>query len=180
MKQVLLIIDAQQELVDSVFQKEKLLENINKVIEKAIQADAQVIFIRDTDVAEGEGDGFEIHPKISVPKTAITFDKTATNAFYKTPLLEYLKDNRIEHIVIMGCKTEHCVDTAVRTATVNGFDVTLVTDGHSTTDSNTVSAETIIKHHNEALDGHYNIDHFSDVRSSDEELFEPNHHIYRS
>jgi hypothetical protein len=63
---------------------------------------------------------------------------------------------------------------------VNGFDVTLAGDGHSTTNSIAVPAETIIKHHNEILHGHYNIDHFSVIRSSEDDLFEPNHHIYRS
>lgn len=180
MNQALIIIDAQQELVESVFQKEQILENINAVIHKAVEADAKVIFIRDTDVGGGEGAGFQIHAEISIPETANIFDKTATNAFYKTPLLAHLDEANIEHIVIMGCKTEHCVDTAVRTATVNGFDVTLVGDGHSTTNSNAASAETIIKHHNETLHGHYNIDHFSVVRSSNEDLFVPMHDIYRS
>jgi nicotinamidase-related amidase len=179
LKHALLIIDAQQALVETVFQKEKLLDNINKVIQKALQAEADIIFIRDTDVGEGKGSGFEIHLDITVPPVAKVFDKTAANAFYKTPLLAYLKDNQIEHLVIMGCKTEHCVDTAVRTATVQHFDVTLVADGHSTTDSNAIPAEIIIKHHNEALDGHYNIDNFSDVRSSDDDLFNPRHNQYR-
>jgi nicotinamidase-related amidase len=38
----------------------------------------------------------------------------------------------IEHLVIMGCETQHCIDCAFRTATISGFDVTLVGDGHST------------------------------------------------
>ncbi|WP_028776289.1 isochorismatase family protein [Shimazuella kribbensis] len=179
MKQALLIIDAQQALVETVFQKEKLLENVNKVIQKALQAEADIIFIRDTDVGEGKGAGFEIHSDITVPQIAKVFDKTATNAFYKTPLLAYLTDREVRHIVMMGCKTEHCVDTTVRTATVQHFDVTLVADGHSTTDSNAIPAETIIKHHNETLHGHYNIDNFSVVRPSDEDLFDPIHDNYR-
>jgi nicotinamidase-related amidase len=79
----------------------------------------------------------------------------------------------------MGCKTEHCIDTAVRTATVNHFDVTLVGDGHSTTDSSTLSAEKIISHHNEILHGHYNVDNFSVVRTTQEDLFQPIHDNYR-
>lgn len=185
MKQALLVIDAQQELIDgnekekAVFNQSTLLDNINSVIKMAIVSDSLLVFIRDKDVAEGSGEGFEIHQNIDFPANATIFDKQATNSFYGTPLLKFLKDNLVEHIVIVGCKTEHCIDTAVRMATVNGFDVTLVEDGHSTTDSQSLTAEQIIIHHNEILHGHYNIDNFSVVRKATENLFQPTHNEYR-
>ncbi|MNO40532.1 Streptothricin hydrolase [compost metagenome] len=185
MNQVLLIIDAQQELMDgnqeeqAVFHKEQLIQNINKVIEKAKQASVEVVFVRDLDVAEGKGAGFQVHNEIHMPADAKVFDKRATNAFHGTGLLQYLKDQQVGHVVIMGCKTQHCIDTAVRTATVSHLDVTLVGDGHSTTDSDVLSAEQIIRHHNSALHGHYNVEHFSMVRGSEEDLFHPTHDSYR-
>ncbi|MEK3796832.1 isochorismatase family protein [Peribacillus sp. FSL H8-0477] len=185
MKQALLIIDAQQDLIEGsheespVFEKEQLLHTINKVIEKAMKENVSIVFIRDLDVSNGEGTGFQVHQAIHVPSSAVTFDKAATNSFYGTPLTAYLTENKIEHLVIMGCKTEHCIDTAVRTATINHFDVTLVGDGHSTSDSKVLSAEQIILHHNETLHGHYNVDNFSLVRHSHEDLFNPVHNEHR-
>ncbi|CAN7507730.1 cysteine hydrolase family protein [Rossellomorea sp. LjRoot5] len=185
MKQALLVIDVQQELVEGnekeqvVFQKEKLIETINTVVAKAKEADAHIVFIRDKDVAGGNGEGFQVHRDLEIPDHAEVFDKLATNSFYRTPLLSFLKEKEVGHLVIAGCQTEHCIDTAVRYATVSGFDVTLVADGHSTKDSQALKAEQIIAHHNAALRGHYNVDHFSDVRSSNEELFQPKHDEYR-
>ena len=185
MKQALLIIDAQQELIEGnneeqeVYEKERIIANINTVMEKALTERASIIFMRDVDVANGEGPGFQIHEDIMVPPTAVIFDKAATNSFYGTPLNAYLKENNIEHLVIMGCKTEHCIDTAVRTATIHHYDVTLVGDGHTTSHSKILSAEQIILHHNETLHGHYNVDHFSLVRHTNEDLFRPSHHTYR-
>lgn len=185
MNQALLVIDAQQELIDgnekekAVFNQYILLDNINSVIKKAMVSNSFVVFIRDKDVAEGSGEGFEIHQDIDIPANATIFDKEATNSFYGTPLLEFLQDNQIKHLVVMGCKTEHCIDTAVRMATVSGFDVTLVEDGHSTTDSHSLKAEQIINHHNEILHGHYNVDNFSVVRKAAENLFQPTHNDYR-
>lgn len=185
MKQALLIIDAQQELIEgndqevSVFQKEKLIENINLVLKKATESDALIIFVRDTDVAEGKGEGFQVHRDINLPADSKTFDKAATNSFYGTGLKEYLDEHEIKHVVIMGCQTEHCIDTAVRTATVSQLDVTLVGDGHSTTGSSVLSAEQIINHHNKVLHGHYNVDNFSMVRSAEEDLFQPQHDTHR-
>jgi nicotinamidase-related amidase len=185
MKQALLIIDAQQELIEgndqegSVFLKEQLIENINLVIKKAIESDAIIIFVRDTDVAEGKGEGFQVHKGITIPTDSKTFDKAATNSFYGTGLKEYLEEQKVQHVVIMGCKTEHCIDTAVRTATVSQLDVTLVGDGHSTTGSSVLTAEQIINHHNKVLHGHYNVDNFSMVRNAVEDLFDPLHDTHR-
>lgn len=185
LKQLLLIIDAQQALIDGnqetgqIFSKEKLIITINKVINKAIAATVPVIFVRDLDVAEGQGDGFQIHNEITLPTEAKIFDKSATNSFYGTGLLEHLTTQHIEHIVMMGCETQHCIDSAVRTATISGFDVTLVEDGHSTLGNAVLSSEQIIQHHNTTLHGHYNVDHFSIVRNSEEDLFRPTHNSYR-
>ncbi|MGX9134361.1 cysteine hydrolase family protein [Rummeliibacillus sp. JY-2-4R] len=185
MQQTLLIIDAQQDLIEGnteehgVFEKEKIILNINTVIDKAKNENIPIVFIRDLDVSKGEGLGFQIHKDIQVPSAATIFDKAATNSFYETPLLEHLNKNSVKHLVIMGCKTEHCIDTAVRTATVNNFDVTLVGDGHSTSDSKNLSASQIILHHNEILHGHYNVDNFSIVRNTNEDLFTPIHNEFR-
>lgn len=185
MNQTLLIIDAQQELMDGnqeesgVFNKEQLITNINNVIEKASEAGVPVVFVRDLDVAGGKGVGFQVHNEINVPMDSKIFDKSATNSFHGTGLLDHLKEQQIGHVVIMGCKTQHCIDSAVRTATICGLDVTLVGDGHSTADNEVLSAEQIIKHHNSTLHGHYNVEHFSVVRNSEEDLFRPTHDSYR-
>ncbi|WP_097149601.1 cysteine hydrolase family protein [Ureibacillus acetophenoni] len=186
MNQALLVIDAQQAIIDGdgnfetgVIEKERLISNINKVVQKATEENIPIIFIRDTSVADGEGAGFEVHPHITIPEEAVIFNKAATNSFYGTPLLGHLKELNVEHVAIMGCKTEYCIDTAVRTATVNGFDVTLVGDGHSTSDSSDLTAKQIIQHHNRVLNGLDNVDNFSLVRSSDDDLFNPIHNNYR-
>ncbi|WP_053362540.1 cysteine hydrolase family protein [Bacillus sp. FJAT-27251] len=185
MNQTLLVIDAQQELIDGnqdaspIFNKKQLIRNINMVINKARESGVPIVFVRDLDVAKGEGNGFQVHNEIHLPNEARIFDKSATNSFYGTGLIEYLKSQHIQHIVIMGCETQHCIDSAVRTATVSGFDVTLVGDGHSTLGNDVLSPEQIIKHHNTTLHGHYNVDHFSIVRNSGEDLFRPTHDSYR-
>ncbi|WP_157065131.1 cysteine hydrolase family protein [Amphibacillus sediminis] len=185
MQHILLIIDAQQELIEGnqqegpVYRKEQLLFTINSVIQKAELLKVPVVFVRDLDVAQGHGHGFQIHPSIHIPGNAEFFDKAATNSFYGTGLLEYLQVKQIDHLVIMGCITEHCIDSAVRTATISGFDVTLVREGHSTTDNETLSADQIIRHHNQTLHGHYNVDHFALVRAAVEDLFNPTHDTYR-
>lgn len=186
MRQAVLIIDFQQDLVEGtaeesgVHGKDAVSQVINQVVQEACDQDHAVVFIRDLDVANGNGPGFAVHASIQIPDQAVTFDKAATNSFHGTPLLSHLKEQHVGHVVILGCKTEHCIDTAVRSATVNGFDVTLVADGHTTNGSDVLSAEQMIAHHNQVLHGHYNVEHFAVVRPSTEKLFEPIHDHYRT
>ncbi|WP_199690378.1 MULTISPECIES: isochorismatase family protein [Clostridia] len=163
----------------AVYNQYERIKNINLVIDKSIQVRVPVVFARDLDVAKGSGQGFDVHDQIHVPKGSHFFDKRATNAFHGTNLLQYLKNQKTEHVVIMGCQTQHCIDSTVRTATINGLDVTLVGDGHSTTDNEVLSAKQIIDHHNKTLHGHYNVEHFSIVRNAEEDLFQPTHDLYR-
>ncbi|PGY07305.1 isochorismatase family protein [Bacillus sp. AFS031507] len=78
LKQALLVIDAQQELIDGsekenpVLNKDALLININLVIEKALALGIEIIFIRDSDVAEGKGIGFESSSNLSEPINSIS------------------------------------------------------------------------------------------------------------
>lgn len=104
-----------------------------------------------------------------MPEDATIFDKAATNSFHGTGLLDYLKIEGIKHVVVMGCATQHCIYSAIRTATISGLDVTLVGNGHSTKDSESLNVEQIIKHHIEMLHGHYNVNRFSIVRRVEEE-----------
>ncbi|CAH0268126.1 hypothetical protein SRABI96_03616 [Peribacillus sp. Bi96] len=77
LEQAQLVIHSQQELMDGgldeqgVFEKEKILYNINSVIGKAIQEKAYIVFVRDTDVSNGSGSGFQIHQEIRVSSTAV-------------------------------------------------------------------------------------------------------------
>lgn len=185
MNQALLIIDAQQEIIDGtdeqkgVFGKETLLININKMVDRALEVGIPIVFVRDTDVAGGDGPGFQVHPEIKIPSSAEIINKASTSAFHKTRMIEHLQNLGVQHVVIMGCATPYCVDTAVRAATMNGYDVTLVKEGHSTADSDILSGKQIIDHHNNILHGHYNVDNFCMVRSVEEDLFSPTHDSYR-
>ncbi|MDR4151534.1 isochorismatase family protein, partial [Bacillus thuringiensis] len=100
-----------QELIDGkekeneVFRKTELLYTLNTSMQKAIDNNALIDFVTNNDVASGNREGFEVHNPIQVPQSAIFINKAATNSFYDTSLLELLKEEKMGHIVISGCKT---------------------------------------------------------------------------
>lgn len=180
----LLVIDAQVGIIEGpsigpVFKKENVLEVMKNVIERARNLKVPVVYIQDLDVGKDDPEQHKIHPLLFPLPGETVIEKKATNAFFSTRLQSRLNELAIEHLVIIGVKTEYCVDTTTRAATTLGFDVTLIENGHSTTDNKILSAEQIISHHNCHLHGLDNINHFILVRESDENIFEHKHLEYK-
>lgn len=77
MKQAVLVIDFQQELVDGnteerpVYLKEQVAHVIEAVVLEADERNIPVVFIRDLDVAGGTGPGFAVHDSIPVPASRL-------------------------------------------------------------------------------------------------------------
>ncbi|MED4752333.1 cysteine hydrolase family protein [Brevibacillus choshinensis] len=182
----LLVIDVQVGIVEGtpdhpnpVYAKESLVQTIQALIDHARTRSIPVLYVQDLDVKEAGEEAFAIHPALSpAPHEPIIY-KRATDSFHGTDLHEQLQALGIKHLVIVGCKTEYCVDSACRKATTLGYDVTLVRDGHSTTDNAALHAEQIIAHHNTCLHGLSNLDPFILVRPSEEDVLVPSHDSYR-
>jgi nicotinamidase-related amidase len=179
----LLIIDVQVGIVEGesgpVFNRDALLSNINKIISDARLREIPVLYVQDLDVAPQDSKEFQIHPAVAPFEGDRIIQKVATDAFHGTNLHAELQAIGAKHVVIVGCKTEYCVDTTCRRATTLGYDVTLVADAHSTTDNKVLKAEQIINHHNANLHGLDNIDNFILVRKVEDSVLEPIHNNYR-
>jgi nicotinamidase-related amidase len=67
--------------------------------------------------------------------------------------LEELSTVDVKQLVVVGAQTEVCVDTTCRRAFSLGFNVTLVSDAHSTWGNDTLTADQIISHTNQTLAG---------------------------
>lgn len=180
----LLVIDAQVGIIEGpsigpVYQKEQVLEVMKDVLVRARELQIPIFYIQDLDVGKDDVTQHEIHSDLAPLSTEVVITKKSTDAFFGTDLQAKLQELGIEHLVVMGVKTEYCVDTTSRAATTHGFDVTVVADGHSTTDNRVLCAEQIIAHHNCNLHGLDNINHFIMVRGSEEDLFEHKHLSYK-
>lgn len=157
----LLIIDMQQGLFRgpaSPYSAEKVLLNICLLIEKARQARVPVFFARHTGP---EGSPFSAQSPLTqlIPEMNVNaeqdsvFIKTFPNCFRDTGLEQQLRQRGVKQLVIAGMKTEFCVDTTCRAAPERGFKTVLISDAHTTMDSEHLSARKIIDHHNSTLGG---------------------------
>jgi len=91
--------------------------------------------------------GFEIHPNVAPLSIEKVITKEEVNSFYKTDLLEYLKNNGVTRLVIIGMQTHMCLEAAVRAAHDFGFECIVVQDACATKDmkfgDKTVKAEDV-------------------------------------
>lgn len=133
----------------------ELLQTIKSILLKARNSKIPVIFIQHNGQAgstfEQGKDSWEIHEDIKPRVDEIKIEKTKPDSFYNTELLDVLRKNKIENLVITGIQTEFCVDTTCRRAAMLDYKVTLIEDGHSTFDTKTLKASQIIEHHNYIL-----------------------------
>jgi hypothetical protein len=104
-------------------------------------------------VGEVGSEAWEVHPKVAPRPGDLLVRKTACDAFHETALSAELAARGARHLVIAGCKTEACIETTCRRAVTLGYAVTLVADGHSTTDVAAMPAPRIIAYHNQILNG---------------------------
>ncbi len=78
--------------------------------------------------------GCEFRDEVAPVAGEAHFKKSVNSAFIGTNLEDYLHEQNIDSLVIVGLTTDHCVSTTTRMAGNLGFDVTLVSDATATFD----------------------------------------------
>ncbi len=104
--------------------------------------------------------GVVFKPEVAPVEGEPVFKKTVNSAFIGTDLESSLRENDIEHLVIVGLTTDHCVSTTTRMAGNLGFKVWLVSDATATfdrkgPDGKSYSAEDIHTIHIASLNGEF-------------------------
>ncbi|WP_433750352.1 cysteine hydrolase family protein [Falsibacillus pallidus] len=157
-KTALIIIDVQNAMFqerDPVFNGHNLLDQLRNLLNKARSSGCHVFYVQHNGkeghpLATGSK-GWEIHPAVSPRKQDIIIQKDTPDSFHNTNLEVELKKKNVEHLFLAGIQSEVCVDTTCRRAFSLKYDVTLVSDAHSTWPGSGLSAQQIIDHHNQTL-----------------------------
>jgi nicotinamidase-related amidase len=130
-----------------------LLMRIQRLIFMAREARTPVIYLQHNDprlFVPGSA-AWQIHSALAPARGEIVIQKRSADGFYNTTLHGDLMARSINHLIVVGCRSEYGIDSTVRRALSLDYNITLISDGHTTADSDLMSASMIIAHHNLVL-----------------------------
>jgi nicotinamidase-related amidase len=106
------------------------------LIRKARQVGAPIFAVRHTEPQgspiEPDSPLWQLLTDLEVDAAMDTvFDKTKPSCFFGTGLAERLVEADVSELVVVGMKTQYCIDTTCRIAAKLGFQPVLVADAHT-------------------------------------------------
>jgi nicotinamidase-related amidase len=156
----LLIIDAQVDMfhpANPVRAADALLARLADLVQRSRRARIPVLFVRNSgrpgDPDEPGTPGWEIHPSLAPAEGEPVYDKSTGDAFAGTRLDQDLRASGVRQVVIAGLQSEYCIRDTVLGALAHGYQVTLLSDGHSTYDDDGRTAAQISADVNRELAG---------------------------
>ncbi|MBS0481102.1 MAG: cysteine hydrolase [Proteobacteria bacterium] len=157
---VLIVIDVQNALSgpqSRLRNNEAFLDRISGLVARARAASVPVVFVQHDggvgDELERLSEGWQINPGTGYRDGDAVVEKNDCDSFHNTNLQASLAELGATHLILTGMMTQYCVDTTCRRAFSLGYDVTLIGDGHATFDTDYLSAEQIVTHHNAIWSG---------------------------
>jgi len=157
-KSALLVIDVQNQVVEGALNKEQVIANIDAAVAKARAAGVPVVWVQHSDdwMAIGSDD-WQIVPQLTPAEGEAKVGKLYRNSFEATNLEEVLAALGVGHVYVCGAQTNNCVRYTTHGALERGYDVTLLSDAHTTTDFESggkkISAEFAVDELNASLFG---------------------------
>lgn len=163
----LLIIDIQDFYFpggkSALVNPEKAAANAAKLLDRFRNKNMIIIHVR-----HNSEPGGKINDLVKPLSTEKVISKDAVNCFVGTDLLDFLRSNKIDTLVICGMQTHMCVEAATRAASDFGFKCILIHDACATKDLN--YGDKVIK----SEDVHYStlstLRNYAMIESTDEYL----------
>lgn len=157
----LLLVDLQTGVFQSseispAHDSETLLANARALLEAARRAGVPILHVQHCgapgDVLERGAPGWPIYPPLSPQAGEAVVQKSTSDAFENTGLLELLRQRGMTALVVTGIQSEHCVATTCRRAVALGCRVLLARDGHGTWPDDRRTAPEIVEQQNHELE----------------------------
>ena len=132
-KSVLLVVDVQVGVMQTVYDAVQIIQNINVAVEKARSQGVPVIWVKhaDNELIYGSPE-WQLMPELSPAEGEIQIDKQFNSSFEQTSLEETLAQFGATHIVLAGAATNWCIRATAYGALDRGYDLTLIKDAHTT------------------------------------------------
>ena len=131
----LLVIDVQNGNTAEGYQRDEVIGRIRGLIDRAKSAGAPVIWIQHHHAGsplERGKDTWQIVEEVRPGEGETVIEKEYLDSFVETGLRAELDKLGVGHLVLCGAATDACIRSTAQRSQIEGYDVTLVADGHTT------------------------------------------------
>jgi len=132
---VLLIVDVQVGVMAEAWNAEAVVQRIAGLLDRARAQGVPVLWVQHGDAELVRGSpAWQWVPGLQPAEGEPRFDKQYNSAFEQTSLDATLARLQASHIVLAGALSSWCIRATAYAALERGYDLSLVSDGHSTGD----------------------------------------------
>lgn len=133
--EALLVIDVQKGVVGGAHDRDAVVANIAALVDRARSAGTPVVWVQHSDDEMPRGsDHWQYVDELPIGDSEPVVHKLHGDSFEGTDLEEVLAERQVGSLVVAGAQTDACVRSTIHGAFVRGYDVTLVSDAHTTED----------------------------------------------
>jgi nicotinamidase-related amidase len=131
----LLVVDVQNCVVEGAHERDSVVTNVDRLVDQARREQVPVVWVQhsDDEIIRGS-DGWRIVPELKPGDSEPLVDKNYGDSFEDTVLETVLSKLGVGRLVVAGAETDACIRSTLHGAFVRGYDVTLVSDAHTTGD----------------------------------------------
>jgi len=132
----LLVIDVQSGVVAGAHDRDAVVANIGRLVERARTRGVPVVWVQHNDdgnLSRGS-DAWRIVSELAPGEGEPLVEKRYPDSFEETELEGVLAERGVGRLVVAGAQTDACIRSTLHGALTRGYDVTLVKDAHTTED----------------------------------------------
>lgn len=132
-RSALLVVDAQNGVLADAWERDRVVANIVLAVQRAHAAGLAVVWVQHRDdELRPDTRAWEIVSELRPRSGDVRIDKRFNSAFEDTGLLARLDDLGVSHLLLCGAATNWCIRATAYAALDQGFDLTLISDAHTT------------------------------------------------
>ena len=129
----LLVVDMQAGVIAAAHGRDAVVKNVEGLVAKARREHVSVIWVQHSDEQLAKGsDGWRIVSELTPGDAEPLVQKIYGDSFEDTELEAVLSGLRVGRLVVVGAQSDACIRSTIHGAFVRGYDVTLVSDAHTT------------------------------------------------
>jgi len=131
----LLVIDVQNGVMKTAVDRDGVVSRIGTLVEKARSTGTPVVWVQHSSGELPEGSPlWEYVPELKQLDSEVVVHKRYGDSFEDTNLEGVLAGAGAGHLVVTGAQSDACIRSTIHGAITRGYDVTLVSDAHTTED----------------------------------------------